>query len=182
MAPSGEWERAGSEPGPDLNIFKARYDTYLHPVTRQPKRATVLEGQSWCNAVAMTPESDLVMIRQFRFGMAEVTLEIAGGLVDPGEEHGAAARRELREETGYTAPEWVYLGNVYGNPAFQDNLCHLWLARGATRSHEPANEGGEHIAVELMSQEQVRAAVRDGAIRHAHAIVSLSRVLDLRVT
>ena len=178
---SAEWQLTGSEPGPELTIFRARYDTFLHPVTQQPKRATVLEGQPWCNAVAVTPEGDLVMIRQFRFGVAEVGLEIAGGLVDPGEEHGAAAKRELREETGYTAPDWVYLGNGYQNPAFLDNLCHLWYARGATHTHDTAQEGGEHIAVEVMSQEQVRAAVRDGTLRHAHAIVALSRVLDLRV-
>ena len=174
------WELVSSEAGPDLAIFRGRFDTYLHPVTGKPKRATVLEGRHWCNIVALTSDGSVVLIRQFRFGSGEVCLEIPGGLVDAGEEHGDAAARELREETGYSSSRWTYLGDVYQNPAFQDNICHMWLAEGAEQTHTPSQEPGEHIAIEVMSADAVRQAVRDGVIRHAHVIVSLSRVLDLR--
>jgi 8-oxo-dGTP pyrophosphatase MutT (NUDIX family) len=176
-----EWSLVGSEPGPNLKIFGTRFDTFEHPVSGEPLRATILETHPWCSVVAFTPNRDLVMVRQFRFGAREVTLEVVAGLVDEGEEHGATARRELREETGYTSERWTYLGDVYQNPASHTELCHIWLAEDVMETGGPELDDGEHIAVELMSMAEVQAAVQAGAIRHPHTITALSRVLDLRV-
>ena len=178
----GHWPFTGRREAADLRIIQAKFDTFTHPVTGRPLEATVLEGNPWCNIVAVTPDERLVMVRQFRFGVREVTLEIPGGLVDPGEGHGQTARRELGEETGYTSDSWTYLGDIYQNPGLQNELCHLWLATNAQVTGEPAqHDSTEHIAVDLMSKDNVRAAVFDGRIRHPHALVALSRVLDLRV-
>ena len=177
----GHWEFTGRRDAADLGIVRAKFDTFTHPVTGNPLETTVIEGRPWCNIVAITPDEQLVMVRQFRFGVREVTLEIPGGLVDPGEEHSQTARRELHEETGYTSDSWTYLGNVYQNPGIQNELCHFWLATNAENTGEAAqHDSTEHIAVDLMPKNAVRAAVVDGRIRHAHAISALSRVLDLR--
>lgn len=141
----------------------------------------VCETPEWVNVVALTPERKFVMIRQYRFGTQRVELEIPGGLVDPGESPASSARRELLEETGYQAARWTDLGSVAPNPAYQDNRCWHFLAEGAT----PAAGGqeldpGEDIAVDLMSEEEVLAAVRGGDISHALCITALAHVLDLR--
>ncbi len=82
------------------------------------------------NVIALTDREDVVLIRQYRHGIGEVTLEIPGGLMDA-DEPLAAAKRELLEETGYRAEEWIDLGYVHPNPAIQNNRCYTFLALGA---------------------------------------------------
>ncbi len=118
------WTVHSSEPGPDLFVARARFDDVENPRTGKHLRRLVLEAPSWCNVVALTPERRVVVVRQFRFGTGTVTTEIPGGVVDQGEEPEETARRELREETGYTAERWKSLGAVEPNPAFQTNVCY----------------------------------------------------------
>jgi ADP-ribose pyrophosphatase len=173
------WQRMSSEPGPDLMLFQVRYDTMRHPLSSDELRRLVIESVDWVNMVAVTADQQLVMIRQHRFGVGYVTLETPGGMVDEGETSLEAAQRELLEETGYAGGDWSYLGAVEPNPAFHDHLCHHWLAQGVTRLQAPTPGRGEHIAVELMSQAQMSAAVRSGELRHALALSALSRVYEL---
>jgi 8-oxo-dGTP pyrophosphatase MutT (NUDIX family) len=140
----------------------------------------VLEAPDWVNVLAETTEGDLVLVRQYRFGSASVTTEIPSGVVDPGEDHGDAARRELREETGYSSERWTYLGHVDPNPAFLDNLCHQWLAEEAVLTHEQDLDPGEDIEVLTRSPEEIRHWVREGRIDNALVLTALARVLDLR--
>jgi len=173
------WRRLAQEYGDDLMLFRVRYDTVEHPRSLDRLRRLVLESVDWVNMVARTRAGALVMVRQHRFGVGYATLETPGGMVDPGEDSLAAARRELEEETGYAGGRWTYLGAVEPNPAFHDHLCHHWLADGVHRAGAPTPGQGEHIAVELMSEAEMVAAVRSGELKHALALSALSRVYDL---
>ncbi len=153
----------------------------MNPRTGEEFERLVLETPDWVNVVALTADRQLVCVEQYRFGSQSVTLEIPGGVLDRGEEHGAAARRELLEETGHTASRWTYLGAVEPNPAFQDNLCHHWLAEDAVRTQALGLDPGEDIAVRTLPVDEAVRAVHDGRIRHALVITALSRVLDLRL-
>jgi 8-oxo-dGTP pyrophosphatase MutT (NUDIX family) len=174
------WPKLASERGPDLLICRARFDTLTNPRTGRDMRRTVLETPDWVNVVALTPERRLVVVRQFRFGTATITTEIPGGVIDPGEDSQHAARRELREEAGYTAPRWSYLGAVEPNPAFHTNLCHHWLAEDAVPTHAQELDSGEDIAIDTLSLDDARRQIASGAIRHALVLTALSKVLDLR--
>lgn len=174
------WQRARSEQGPDLQVCRARYDWLTNPRTGELMKRTVLETPDWVNVVALDENRRLVIVEQFRFGSASMTLEIPGGMVDPGEAHGDAARRELREEAGYSSERWTYLGCVQPNPAFQDNICHHWLAEDARASHPQELDGGEDIAVRTLDLPGILAAIRAGTLRHALVLTALSRVFDLR--
>jgi len=173
------WALVDRAYGPDLILFKARYDYCEHPQSRAVLRRIVLESVDWVNLVALTADGRSVMVRQYRFGVGYSTLETPGGMVDPGETPLAAAQRELREETGYTGGTWHYLGAVEPNPAFHNHLCHHFLARDVVASHAQSLSGGEAIRVELMTEEAVRGAVQSGEIRHALALSALSRVFPL---
>jgi 8-oxo-dGTP pyrophosphatase MutT (NUDIX family) len=174
------WPRVASEPGPALIVCRARFDTLTNPRTGEDLRRTILETPGWVNVVAVTPKERFVFVRQYRFGTQAVTTEIPGGVIDPGEDSETAARRELREEAGYTAERWTYLGCVEPNPAFHDNLCHHWLAEEAVHDGAQQLDSGEDIEVALLELEEVRERVRDGRIRHCLVLTALAHVLDLR--
>jgi ADP-ribose diphosphatase len=174
------WTRHASEPGPDLMIFRARFDLLENPRNRERLRRLVLQAPAWVNVVALTPEQRLLVVRQFRFGTGRVTTEIPGGVVDPGEEPLAAAQRELREECGAVSERWTSLGAVEPNPAFQDNLCHHFLAEDVRTVQAQELDRGEDIAIETLSLDEVRERIRSGEIRHSLVVCALARVMDLR--
>lgn len=175
------WTIERTETGPNLLIATARFQQATNPRTGQTVRRTVLDVPDWVNVVAMTTERRVVVVRQYRFGRAKITVEIPGGLIDLGENPEAAARRELQEETGYTAPRWTSLGPVEPNPAFQTNICHHYLAEGAELTHPLELDPGEDIVVDTVTTDELVAAIRSGAIRHSLVVSALSRVFDLRV-
>ena len=95
--PQSEWQRVRSESGPDLKLFKARFDWMRNPRNGLEERMIVLEGADSVNVVALTADGGMLFVRQYRFGIGNYTLELPGGIVDKGEAAGEAARRELVE-------------------------------------------------------------------------------------
>ena len=174
-----DWKRMDSQFGEDLILFRPRFDQMRNPRSLRVLRRLVLESVDWVNMVALTEDGSSVMVRQFRFGVSYTTLETPGGMIDPGEDSLSAAKRELREETGYTGGNWRYLGAVEPNPAYHNHLCHHWLARDVVATQEPDPTPGEAIDVVLMSEAEVIRAVQEGVIKHALALSALSRVYEL---
>ncbi|MEM8710457.1 MAG: NUDIX hydrolase, partial [Planctomycetota bacterium] len=175
------WPRHGSRVGADYRIFRSRWDELENPRTGRRMERVVLETPSWVNVIAVTEDTgEIVIVKQHRFGTSSTTIEIPGGMIDPGEDPLVAAKRELREETGYVAESWTSLGAVAPNPAFLDNLCHHFLATGARRDEAQDLDAGEDIVVTTMSTADCVAAIRSGAITHALVVTAMARVLDLR--
>jgi 8-oxo-dGTP pyrophosphatase MutT (NUDIX family) len=174
------WKCERRVPGPDLKLFRARFDWLRNPRNSHTVKATVLEAPDWVNVIALTPAERVVVVHQYRFGTQETTTEIPAGIVEPGEKSGEAAIRELKEETGYTSEEWEYLGYVEPNPAFLDNQCHHWLARNVERTMSPEPDRGEDLLVREMNLEEIQREIAEGRFRHSLAITALSHMFDLR--
>jgi 8-oxo-dGTP pyrophosphatase MutT (NUDIX family) len=128
----------------------------------------------WVNVVALTDDDDLVLIEQWRHARDRVTLEIPGGTVDPGESPLDAAERELKEETGYEARDWVRLGDIEPNPAILTNRCFTYLAVGAEKVADPDFDGNEHCVTVLRPWSDAMGLVADGTISHALVVVALT--------
>lgn len=177
----GDWHRTRSEVEQDLRVFRLRRDAAISPRTGDEHEFVVLESPDWVAVVALTEEGGLVTVRQFRHGLRETTVELPGGLVDEGMTPEAAARAELRQETGYGGGEWSELGRLAPLPAVFTNHAHVFLARGVRLLGEPELDAGEDIVTEVVSVAEARRMVARGEIVHA-AVVGALFLWELEAT
>jgi len=143
----------------------------IHPFYR-------IDSSDWVNIVPVTAAGEFVMVRQYRHGLDDFTIETPGGLVDPGEAPIEAAGRELLEETGYRAAGIVPLGGVNPNPALFGNVLHVFLGRDAVKVAEVRNESTEETHVELVPRAELAALIRGGQVNHA-LVIAAFQLYDL---
>ena len=131
----------------------------------------IIEAWPWVitpdyiNVVAVTAQGRLVCFRQTKYAIEGVSLAVVGGYLEPGEDALAAAQRELREETGYAAPIWRFLGRypVDGNRGA--GHAHLFLAQDAVPVAEIHADDLEEQQLLLLSREEVEAALDAGEFK-----------------
>jgi ADP-ribose pyrophosphatase len=127
-------------------------------------------------AVVVIPVRDggtLVFERQFRYPLGRSMIEFPAGKIEPGEPVEETAKRELLEETGFTAREWRRLGLMHPCVGYSDERIELFLARGLVRRGGQNLDHGEFIDLLMLTPEEAAAAVRDGEITDAKTIVAL---------
>jgi 8-oxo-dGTP pyrophosphatase MutT (NUDIX family) len=134
---------------------------------------TVIAAPDWVNVIALTPAGRLVLVRQFRYGIDDLSLEIPGGVIEAGEDPVAAGQRELQEETGFAGGPARLLGSVHPNPAIQNNRCHLVLVENAELRGATAWDHDEDLAVTTAPVDEVLAWARSGRITHSLVLCGL---------
>ena len=126
------WQRLRTEPLATTRIFDVTRAVYRHPQRDKERDFFVINAPDWVNVVALTPEHHLVLVRQFRFGTDDFSLEIPGGVIEPGEDVVAAGLRELQEETGLIVPTVSH--------ASPHTYCYDFPPEFVAR-HHPFNDG-----------------------------------------
>ena len=126
-------------------------------------------GSSSVAVIALTPEHNVVIARQFRPGPEKIFEEIPGGAVDEGEDLDVAATRELHEETGYTPEHIEYLGEVCTG-AYTNDRSHFYLATGCVQNAEPHPDEGEFIEVDTIAIDELFANARSAKMSDVGAV------------
>jgi ADP-ribose pyrophosphatase len=127
----------------------------------------VLEYPNWVNAVAITEDNKVLMVRQYRHAAGIVSLEIPGGVIDGDEKPEAAMRRELLEETGYQFDDIELIATVYANPSTANNHTYCYLAKGGKKVQEQDLDEHEELIVEEYSIAEVKQLLADNIIKQA---------------
>jgi len=169
-----------------LKPWKVLESSYFRPRLRLDKvelsngkflDATIFEFRAWANVLALTKNNEAVLIKQYRHGVEKVLWEIPGGVVEDQEDPLEGVKRELLEETGYTAAEFIQVGALYPNPALQTNTMYCYLALNAEKVTGQNLDAGEDIEVHLVPLDELIAMTRHGDFPHALQVAALFQAL-----
>lgn len=149
-------------------------------------KVTVLNGESYREIIehnggavlaAITDEGKMVMVRQFRKPADRVVFEVPAGKIDPGEEPLAAAVRELKEETGYTAVNVRFLSYFYPTVGYSEEKLYLYLCTDLTKGEASPDEN-EALDIEEWDVEELCKMIINGQINDAKTIIAVFMVKE----
>ena len=173
------WELVENREDKKYGLFSVNIHKSRSPRTGQIHEFQVLKSPDWVAVVAVTPDNQVVMVRQFRHGTGELSLEPPGGLVKEGQAPEQSAREELEEETGYQAEVLEFLGWMHPMPAIFTNRFYVYLARNATPTGRLNPDETEEVETVLVPLDQIREYIRSGKITCSVMIAALYLFLDL---
>jgi len=174
------WPIVRSATEKSYRVFSVRTDTARSPRTGKEHDFYVIESVDWVNVIPLTPDDQVVMVKQYRHGTRQISLEIPGGLVNPKDTPLDTARKELLEETGYQAEQITLIGTAHPQPAVFNNRHLTFLATHVrkTAALDPSTgsgqclDEGEDIEVVLVALSEIPHLIREGKITNAMVILA----------
>ena len=138
----------------------------------------VRESLGFVMVFALTPAREVVLVRQYRYGIDDVIGELPAGSIDRGEDPLACAQRELAEETGYTASRWEHLATVPAEPVRSNSLLRAFMAFDATPTQAQKLDETEAIEPFTVPLEEIRPMLRANAIGALSCVAVAFAALD----
>jgi 8-oxo-dGTP pyrophosphatase MutT (NUDIX family) len=160
------WNRERSSIHSDCGVYRILKERWKHPVELLEGDFFVMEVRDWAVAIALTPDNQCVLVRQFRFGNQRLSLEFPAGVVDPGEDFIAGAERELYEESGYRGESASLIGVTHPNPAIQRNRCFFVLIENARKVDSGEPDPHEFFDVDTAPLDRLYEWAKNGTITH----------------
>lgn len=122
--------------------------------------------------IPLQADGTVLMERQFRYPLDRVFIEFPAGKIDPGESELACAKRELQEETGYSATQWQHLCTIHNAIAYSDEHLEIYLAQGLTAGTARLDEE-EFLETFFATPQQLLDWVRDGSITDVKTVIGI---------
>lgn len=171
----GEFELESQREEFEGAVFDVVSERWRAPDGRILDRQTVIHPGG--AGVLAVDGGSVILVRQYRQSVRDYVLEVPAGSIDPPDTAMECARRELKEETGYAASSWEFLGSVYATPGYCAEEVSLFLATGLEPGMAEPEEG-EYIEVVRVPIGELREAMADGRIRDSKTMVAIYRFLD----
>lgn len=178
----GEWTEVTRDSVADCRIFSVERSVARSPADGSQHTFHRIRSADWVQVLPITTAGEAVLVRQYRHGSQTMTLEIPGGILDPGEDPATAALRECLEETGYRARRAISLGVVNPNPALFGNRLHGFFATDVEPERSVQNTSTEFTEPVLVPVHEIEGLLLDGQIEHALVAATLWRYLRVHAT
>lgn len=159
----------------ESKILTLTVDNVRLPNGKEAQREVILHNGG-VTIIAEPEAGKIVLLKQFRYSVGKVLWEVPAGRIGRGEDPLNAAKRELKEETGYRANKWDSLGIIYPLPGYSTEVLYLFKATDLI-DDEPEPDPDENFEVKVMDLKHAWQMVKDGEIRDAKTISAISLVM-----
>ena len=166
----GNWEI-----GKKKVVYNKRFRVVEYAVKKPSGKTDVynqVESPDACVVLALTEDKETVVIKQFRPTFGKIMTGLPAGWIEEGETPAECAKRELKEETGYSANHWEYLGEFAVAPGLQTTKFHIFFARGLQEG-EPQPDEGEFLEVVKLPVEQALKDAKKGLYDYSSFVLAL---------
>ncbi len=154
----------------DGKLIKVTYD--IADVNGKEAWREVVHHPGASAVVAIDEDKRIIMEKQFRYALNDYLLEIPAGKLDAGEDSLVCAKRELEEETGIVASEWISLGTIATSPGFCNEVIHLYVAKGLSKGEIHWDED-EYVEVERYTFDELLQYIKDEKIKDSKTLSAL---------
>ena len=154
----------------DGKLIKVTYD--IADVNGKEAWREVVHHPGASAVVAIDEDNRIIMEKQFRYALNDYLLEIPAGKLDAGEDPLVCAKRELEEETGIVASEWISLGTIATSPGFCNEVIHLYVAKGLSKGEIHWDED-EYVEVERYTFDELLQRIKEETIKDSKTLSAL---------
>ena len=172
-----KWDLESDQLHADCRIFEVHKRKFCRKSDGVAGDFYVLDTNDWVNVLATTSNDEIILVRQFRYGTEEFSLEPPGGVIERGEDPVMAGLRELEEETGYVGSSEKIIGTARPNAAILSNQCHFVLVENVKKTAELAFDEHEELVTELHKIKNLKKMVENGDISHSIGLNAIFRLL-----